>query len=85
MLFQPAPVFFGVLWVFLRLGLTRFGGPVAHLGYFRDEFVDKRQWLAEADYADMVARCQFMPGLAGGHPGGGLIDIQLLAYTQSVN
>lgn len=54
--------FFEVLWAFLRLGLTSFGGPVAHLGYFRDEFVSRRQWLAEADYADMVALCQFMPG-----------------------
>jgi len=54
--------FFEVLWAFLRLGLTSFGGPVAHLGYFRDEFVGRRQWLAEADYADMVALCQFMPG-----------------------
>lgn len=54
--------FLEVLLAFLRLGLTSFGGPVAHLGYFRDEFVSRRQWLSEGDYADMVALCQFMPG-----------------------
>ena len=48
--------------VFLRLGLTSFGGPVAHLGYFRDEFVHRRQWLDERSYADLVALCQFLPG-----------------------
>lgn len=50
--------------VFLRLGCTSFGGPVAHLGYFRSEFVVRRKWLAEADYADLVALCQFLPGPA---------------------
>ena len=53
-----------VLWVFLRLGLTSFGGPVAHLGYFHAEFVRRRRWLAEHDYADLVALCQFLPGPA---------------------
>lgn len=52
----------GVFLVFLRLGLTCFGGPVAHLGYFRQEFVERRRWLAEGDYADLVALCQFLPG-----------------------
>jgi len=47
---------------FLKLGLTSFGGPVAHLGYFRDEFVHRRQWLSDAAYADLVALCQFLPG-----------------------
>jgi chromate transporter len=51
-----------VFLVFLRLGLTSFGGPVAHLGYFRDEFVQRRQWLSERSYADLVALCQFLPG-----------------------
>lgn len=51
-----------VLAVFLRLGLTSFGGPVAHLGYFRLELVDRRQWLDEDTFADMVALCQFLPG-----------------------
>jgi len=48
--------------VFLRLGLTSFGGPAAHIGYFRQEFVARRQWLSEQAYADLVAMCQFLPG-----------------------
>ncbi|MDO5680968.1 MAG: chromate transporter [Pelistega sp.] len=51
-----------VFLIFLRLGLTSFGGPVAHLAYFRDEFVARRRWLSEQSYADMVALCQFLPG-----------------------
>ena len=47
---------------FLRLGLTSFGGPVAHLGYFRTEFVTRRGWLTERTYADLVGLCQFLPG-----------------------
>lgn len=47
--------------VFLRLGLSCFGGPVAHLGYFRQEFVARRRWLDERGYADLVALCQFLP------------------------
>lgn len=54
---------------FLRLGLTSFGGPVAHLGYFRHEFVEKRQWLDEHAYADIVALCQFLPGPASSQVG----------------
>ncbi|HTZ36754.1 MAG TPA: chromate efflux transporter [Stellaceae bacterium] len=50
--------------IFLRLGLTSFGGPVAHLGYFRAEFVAQRRWLDEAAFADIVALCQFLPGPA---------------------
>src|ERR1700723_3268921 len=50
--------------IFLRLGLTSFGGPVAHLGYFRTEFVARRRWLEEAAFADIVALCQFLPGPA---------------------
>jgi chromate transporter len=50
--------------IFLRLGLTSFGGPVAHLGYYRAEFVLRRKWLDEAAYADIVALCQFLPGPA---------------------
>jgi chromate transporter len=53
-----------VLRVFLRLGLTSFGGPVAHLGYFRAEFVARRRWLSELDYVDIVALCQLLPGPA---------------------
>jgi chromate transporter len=48
--------------IFLRLGLTSFGGPIAHLGYFRQEFVERRRWLSEQAFADLVALCQFLPG-----------------------
>ena len=54
---------------FLKLGLTSFGGPVAHLGYFRAEFVERRKWLNESDYADLVALCQFLPGPASSQVG----------------
>lgn len=55
--------------VFLRLGLTSFGGPVAHLGYFREAFVERRRWLSEKAYADLVALCQFLPGPASSQVG----------------
>lgn len=55
--------------MFLRLGLTSFGGPVAHIGYFREEFVHRRRWLDEARYADLVALCQFLPGPASSQVG----------------
>lgn len=55
--------------IFLRLGLTSFGGPVAHLGYFREEFVSRRRWLGERAYADLVALCQFLPGPASSQVG----------------
>lgn len=61
-----------VFLVFLRLGLTSFGGPVAHLGYFREEFVARRQWLSDRSYADLVALCQFLPGPASSQVGIGL-------------
>src|SRR3954470_7204877 len=54
---------------FLKLGLTSFGGPIAHLGYFRDEFVVRRHWLDERAYADLVALCQFLPGPASSQVG----------------
>ncbi|QPL47128.1 chromate efflux transporter [Halomonas sp. A40-4] len=54
---------------FLLLGLTSFGGPVAHLGYFRTEFVARRKWLTESAYADLVALCQFLPGPASSQVG----------------
>jgi chromate transporter len=57
---------------FLRLGLTSFGGPIAHLGYFRQEFVARRHWLDEAAYADLVALCQFLPGPASSEVGIGI-------------
>ncbi|MDR6991152.1 chromate efflux transporter [Luteimonas sp. 3794] len=55
--------------VFLRLGLTSFGGPVAHLAFFRDEFVVRRRWLGEAEYAELVALCQCLPGPASSQVG----------------
>jgi chromate transporter len=58
-----------VLLIFLRLGLTSFGGPIAHIGYFRDEFVARRRWLDEQAYADLVALCQFLPGPASSQVG----------------
>ena len=78
----PREGFLAILLVFLRLGLTSFGGPVAHLGYLRSEFVTRRRWIGEGAYADLVALAQFMPGpassqtgfalgvLRGGLPGG---------------
>ena len=53
---------FQIFSAFLKLGLTSFGGPVTHLGYFRKEFVEKRHWLDEAAFADLLALCQFLPG-----------------------
>ncbi len=58
-----------VFLIFLRLGLTSFGGPIAHLGYFRDEFVVRRHWLSERSYADLVALCQCLPGPASSQAG----------------
>lgn len=57
---------------FLRLGLTSFGGPVAHLGYFRETFVGRRSWLNDREYADLVALCQMLPGPASSQVGMGL-------------
>lgn len=58
----PSGGFGEVFRVFLRLGLTSFGGPIAHLGYFRAEFVERRRWLTERSFADLVALAQFLPG-----------------------
>jgi chromate transporter len=60
---------FEVLRVFLKLGLICFGGPIAHIGYFRDEFVVRRRWLDDATYTDLVALCQFLPGPASSQVG----------------
>ena len=54
---------------FLRLGLTCFGGPIAHIGYFRREFVERRQWLDDRQFSDLVALCQFLPGPASSQVG----------------
>jgi chromate transporter len=61
-----------ILIVSLRLGLTSFGGPVAHLGYFREEYVKRKQWIDEQSYADLVALCQFLPGPASSQVGMGI-------------
>jgi chromate transporter len=62
---SPAEVF----GVFLKLGVTSFGGPIAHLGYYREELVVRRRWIDEAGYADLVALCQFLPGPASSQAG----------------
>jgi chromate transporter len=58
-----------VFLVFLKLGLTSFGGPIAHLGYFRTEFVERRRWMDDRSYSDLVALCQFLPGPASSQVG----------------
>jgi chromate transporter len=58
-----------VLFAFLKLGLTSFGGPIAHLGYFRHQFVERRGWLDHAEFAELVALCQFLPGPASSQVG----------------
>ena len=58
-----------VFLIFLRLGVTCFGGPIAHLSYFREEFVERRKWLADHAYADLVGLCQFLPGPASSEVG----------------
>ncbi|MGH6739806.1 MAG: chromate efflux transporter, partial [Bradyrhizobium sp.] len=58
-----------VLRVFLKLGVTCFGGPIAHIGYFREEFVVRRKWIDEHAYADLVGLCQFLPGPASSQVG----------------
>jgi hypothetical protein len=58
-----------VLIAFLKLGVTSFGGPIAHIGYFREEFVVRRRWLDEETYAELVGLCQFLPGPASSQVG----------------
>ncbi|HLJ64269.1 MAG TPA: chromate efflux transporter [Stellaceae bacterium] len=58
-----------VLIAFMKLGVSSFGGPIAHLGYFREEFVVRRRWLPDQTYADLVALCQFLPGPASSQVG----------------
>src|ERR1700735_5200189 len=55
--------------VFLKLGVSSFGGPVAHIGYFREEFVARRRWVSDAAFTDLVALCQFLPGPASSQVG----------------
>ncbi|WEK55990.1 MAG: chromate efflux transporter [Candidatus Cohnella colombiensis] len=61
-----------VLIVSCKLGITSFGGPIAHLGYFHNEYVQKRKWMDERSYADLVALCQFLPGPASSQVGIGI-------------
>lgn len=61
-----------ILWISTKLGLTSFGGPIAHLGYFHNEYIRKRKWLDERSYADLVALCQFLPGPASSQVGIGI-------------
>ncbi|PKL17423.1 MAG: ChrA protein [Spirochaetae bacterium HGW-Spirochaetae-5] len=65
-----------VLLVSLKLGLTSFGGPIAHLGYYHNEYVDKRKWIDERSYLDLVALCQFLPGPASSQIGIGIGTIR---------
>ncbi|HEY0862531.1 MAG TPA: chromate efflux transporter [Lacunisphaera sp.] len=71
---RPSPV--EIFLVALRLGCTSFGGPIAHLAFFREEYVVKRRWLDEAHYADLVALCQFLPGPASSQAGFGIGYLQ---------
>ncbi len=66
---SPSPSPIEVLRAFLKLGLTAFGGPVAHLGYLRQEFVHRRRWLDDAHFAQLLAICQFLPGPASSQLG----------------
>lgn len=68
-LVRPPGAVAEVFRAFLKLGVSSFGGPIAHLGYFRDEFVIRRKWIDEASYADLVALCQFLPGPASSQVG----------------
>ncbi|MHB8847346.1 MAG: chromate efflux transporter [Burkholderiales bacterium] len=66
---SPALLLPDIFLIFLRLGFTSFGGPIAHLGYFRREFVERRNWLNEHAYADLVSLCQVLPGPASSQVG----------------
>ncbi|MBU1309801.1 MAG: chromate efflux transporter [Gammaproteobacteria bacterium] len=63
------PGFWAIFSIFLLLGLTSFGGPAAHIGYFRQQFVSKRRWLSDAEFASLLALCQFLPGPASSQLG----------------
>ena len=66
---EPRASLPSIFWIFLKLGCTSFGGPIAHLGYFRHEFVEKREWLDDNSYADLVTLCNFLPGPASSQVG----------------
>jgi chromate transporter len=69
---SPRPSTARIFFVALKLGCTSFGGPIAHLGYFRNEYVERQRWISDADYAELVALCQFLPGPASSQVGFGL-------------
>src|SRR3970040_2185205 len=75
---QSPGSFLEVLWVSTRLGLTSFGGPIAHLGYFHEEYVKRRKWIDEQSYADLVALCQFLPRPGSSQVGIGIARARLL-------
>src|SRR5208283_1599725 len=66
--FRPGPTL-EVLQAFFKLGVSSFGGPIAHIGYFREEFVVRRRWLEDSAFSDLVALCQFLPGPASSQVG----------------
>lgn len=66
---KPFVSLVSIFWTFWKLGCTSFGGPIAHIGYFRHEFVEKRKWLDDNSYADLVALCNFLPGPASSQVG----------------
>lgn len=68
-MFPETPSVMEIFLIFLKLGVSSFGGPIAHFGYFRKEFVEKRKWLDEHAYADLVSLCQFLPGPASSQVG----------------
>ncbi|MGN8845801.1 chromate transporter [Niallia sp. HCP3S3_B10] len=87
---KKSKTFLEILLISTKLGFTSFGGPVAHLGYFHNEYVRRRKWLDEKSYADLVALCQFLPGPASSQVGigigilrGGLLGgiISFLGFT----
>ncbi|GGJ96409.1 chromate transporter [Lentibacillus kapialis] len=84
------PMLLEILLISTKLGLTSFGGPVAHLAYFKEEYIDRRKWLNDKTYADLIALCQFLPGPASSQVGisigilrGGLLGgiISFLGFT----
>ena len=77
---SPRPSLVAIFLTALRLGCTSFGGPIAHLGYFHEEYVVRRRWVEEEDYADLVALCQFLPGPASSQVGFG-IGLRLRGLT----
>src|SRR5215510_11821330 len=69
---QKQGSFLEVLGVATRLGRTSFGGPIAHLGYFHEEYIKRQKWIDEQSYADLAALCQFLPGPASSQVGIGI-------------